>query len=583
MRRIRKPFVPALLLAAAVSSCRGPSVPVGIEPGEEAPAGGGISVTAVLPDDPAMIEKLFRAYPPDSGVIPVYLTVTNDDTTTVVLHSLGNLPLGDRFRSITLDAGDGPVDPIHPLEVVMRLAGKTEAPNYKQMGAWHVVGGLLIPPLGIYYAFKWGGYALDYRPMLRNSFFPAGRGGSFEPVVIAPGETAAGFLFFPLGPPRSPYYTEYEPGERKHDKPVQVRRVRAAQGLELSVRPAEAPGATGALRPIAPGFEAVGMRRVRAEAGDLGTAAPDLFVLGRERDAGGRLDLLIGSARGLSASRSIDAFVNLVRLNNDSGELVDASSRGRFAVCAVNFNRRSRLYSVDLGGAAPALAADLRFDRPLLRVFALPMGVCAVTDDGFCGIYRYEDLKRTWYGRLGTKVSDAACDGERILTFGGDRIDEFLCEDGRCEGPRRSAPAPDRGILQGIRAGGSVLVAHKGKGALGDTLVLYDTGELRERARLPLPGKIEAVASSGTLVAVQVEGGVLMLFETRNDADPSLVGAGWLPERALALTTDGETGIFISPGRELYAFGLDAIRPEPAASGPVRVPVTVSSPGVGER
>jgi hypothetical protein len=580
MRTIIRPLMLALLLATA--SCRGPSVPVGIEASDDAATGGGLSVTAILPDDPEMIEKLFRAYPPDSGVVPVYLTVSNNDTAAIVLHTPGSLPLGDRFRSIVLEAGSGPVDPIHPLEVVMRLAGKTEAPDYRQMGAWHVVGGLLIPPLGVYYAFKWGGYALDYRPMLRNSFFPAGRGGSFEPVLIGPGETAAGFLYFPLGPPDSPYYMEYEPGKRARDKPVPVRRVRAAEGLELIVRPAAAPGATGALRPVAPGFEAVGIRRARPEAGDPGASVPDLFVLGRDRDAGGRLDLLIGSYGALAASRSIDTLVPVERLNNDRGELVDASSRGRFAVCAVNFKRRSRLYSVDIGGAAPVLAADLLFDRPLLRVFALSDGVCAVTDDGFCGIYRYEDLRRTWYGRLGTKVGDAACDGERILTFGGDRIDEFICEGGRCEGPRRSAPAPDRGILRGIRAGGSVLVEHRGKGALGDTLVLYDTGALRERARLPLPGRIEATAASGTLVAVQVEGGVLLLFETSDEGDPSRVGAGWLPERAMALTTDGETGIFISPGRELYTFGLDAIRPEPAAAGALRVPVTVSSPGVGE-
>lgn len=584
MTHTRRPIALATLALAAAVSCRGPAVPVGIEGARTAAGSGGISVTAVLPEDPALIEGLFRAYPPDSGVVPVYLSVTNNDTSAVVLHSLGNLPLGDPFRSITLDAGSGPIDPIHPLEVAMRIMGRAEAPDYKKMGAWHVIGGIVIPPLGIYYIFRWGGYALDYRPLLRNSFFPAGRGGSFEPVPIGPGQTASGFLYFPLGPPGMPYYTDYEPGAKKRSKPVPVRKVRAQSGLELTVRPA----ATGpGPAPAAPEFEAYGIRRLRAEDEGHGETAPgagqwDLVLLGRGRDTGGKLDLMIGSGRGLAGSRSMDAFVRVQRINNESGELVDASTGGGFAVCAVNFKRKSRLYSIDLRGAEPALAADLRLERGILRVFALPAGACVITDDGFCGVYRYEDLKRTSYGRLGTNVSDASYAGGRILTFGGGTIDEFHWADGRWRGPQRSGPAPARGIRQGVRAGSSSLVVHRGKGALGDTLVLYDLGELRERTRLSLPGRVEATAASGTVIAVQVEGGVLMRFETGGPDAPAPIDAGWLPERAGALLTIGDAGIMVSRERRLMIFDLDSIGPSPPAGpagGAVLVPVRTGKPG----
>ncbi|MDD3642343.1 MAG: hypothetical protein PHQ19_02635 [Candidatus Krumholzibacteria bacterium] len=575
-----------MLAVCTVVSCRGPKVPVGIEGGAGIRGGAGISVAAVLPDDPGQIQKLFRSYPPDSGVVPVYLSVTNGDTAAVALHATGDLPVGERLSSISLETGSGPIAPIHPREVLMRLAGAAEAPRHRKMGAWNVVGGMLIPPLGAYYAYRWGSYALDYRPLLRNSFFPAGRGGSFEPVVIEPGETASGFLYFPLDPPENPYYTEYGPGEDTGDEPVPLRRVRAESGFVLDVRPAAVPGTGSGIERVAPRFEAAGMQRIRIETVDCGSPPRDLFLLGRERGSGANLDLLIGSERDLARSGSLEGFVAVKRLNNKSGRLVDASACGRFAVCAVNFKQKARLFSIDLGGAEPALAADLRLDRSVLRVFALADGIYAITDDGFCGVYRYEDLGRTWYGRLGTSVSDALFWGGAILTFGAGEIEEFLCAGGRCGKTGRKGTASSGGIGDLARAGSSALAAHRGSGGLGDTLVVYDMEALREDARLALPGRIEAIDASGIAAAVQVEGGVVMRLEMREGAEPALTDAGWLPQRAQALLVGGDYGIMISGERAILSFDFEAIRPYPplqGAGGAARARVRVGLPGEGGR
>lgn len=579
--------IPLLLvvLAALSVSCRGPKVPVGIEEGGGARGGGGFSAAAVLPDDPVQIERLFRAYPPDSGVVPVYLRVTNRDTSAVVLHTPGRLPVGERFRSIVLESGDGPVDPIHPLEVAMRLSGVRTEPGYAKMGRWHVVGGMLLPPLGVYYIFKWGEYALDYRPLLRNSFFPAGRGGDFDPVVIEPGETAAGFVYFPLGPGENPYHTRYESPEGERGEPIAVRAVRPGGGLRLSVRPATVPREGMELEPAAPGFEATGIRRIRAEREDCAAPSPDLFLLGRDRDAGEDLDLWIGDEAGLARTRSLDGFVRIEHINNRTGRIADASACGRFAVCAVNFKRRARLYSVDLGGATPSLAADLRLERNVLRVFALPDGAYVVTDDGFCGVYRYDDLARARYGRLGTSVGDAMIVGDRLYTVGGGAIDEFDCAGGRCEKTGRGGVASAGGIGEIARIGASVLAVHRGRGALGDTLVLYDTESMAETFRLVLTGGVEALDVRGNIFSAQIEGGVLMRFEARGRGEPALIDAGWLPEPAAALLTSAEGGIARSRDGRLLTFTYDRIRPAPPAGRDTmpEIPVRIGSPAGGDR
>ncbi len=118
------------------------------------------------------MKSLFKCYPPDSGVVPVYVTVKNVDDEPVQIHNLNYLPLNDTFRGFTLEFGDNILDPIHPLEAVMYIKGKAKVPNYKKIGAGNVVAGIIVWPLGIYYIVRGVQYSREYKPMLRNSFFP---------------------------------------------------------------------------------------------------------------------------------------------------------------------------------------------------------------------------------------------------------------------------------------------------------------------------------------------------------------------------------------------------------------------------
>ena len=623
------------LMVVMTAACRRQRLPAGI--GEVPPppavrAGAGITANATIADDPRALRDLLKADLPGGGVVPIYVTVSNHDTAAVVLHNRGGLPLGEEFRGLALDAGDGPLDPIHPLEVIMRLQGRTSAPNYRGIGAWQVVGGLAVPPLAVYYIFQGGRYALRYRPLLVHSFFPATRGGLLEPVRIDPGETAAGFLYFALDPQRSPYYSGPGPEAKRGAGAKPSWNVRAESGLELAVRPCAYPSGA-ALGAVASEYEIAGIGRARLDeaagggeqesgAGSRhGPPRGDLFLLGSPRaeggggqaagggkktraaGAGGKLELLLGNLGDLLRSRSTDGMAALERLGGSAGEIADASRFGRYAVCAVNFKQKSRLFLADTGGDEPLLAAQLRLERRVLRVFARSDGIYVVTDDGFCGVYRYPDLRRSWYGRLGTSAGEVFLSGARLLVFGGGEVAEFECSGGRCDGPKRRVPAPVRSIGPGAAAYAAAVagadssvaaagdgaaasdittaaLVHRGAGVLGDTLVLYDTASLRASARLPFPGRIETLAAVSGGFILQAEGGILLRLGAGAGGALAVSDAGWIPLRALSLVAGRAALVALARDGTLYAFEFEAARAAPLPAphgGALKVPVGVGA------
>ena len=578
----------ALFLAAALavlsSACSKKVVLTDIDKGQLVP-GGGIEAAATFIDDPSVFKSLFKCYPPDSGVVPVYVTVKNADIRPVQIHNLNYLPLSETFRGFSLELGDNSLDPIHPLEAVMYIKGKADVPDYKEIRAGHVVAGIIVWPLGIYYIVRGVQYTREYRPLLRNSFFPAGRGGNFDPVTIGPGETVSGFLYFALLPEDNPYYRDIDdPDVDRRGKVKPSLKVLSGEDLRINVNPTVNVSTYSDCEiPVDSMLTVQGLKFLRTE--DVRSAetagrssSGDFFALVANESRGAKLDLVIGSSEELFESRSTSGFTVLAELSGKKACLVDASRWGDRAVCAANFKQKSRLYLVEWVDGNPVLVAEELLDDKIMRVIATEDAIYVTGDNGFCHTYEYDGLRTKRYLNMGNSVSDIVMARGKLITFGKKNVMEYEIIPGHNPKRLRQLGVSSSGKTHVGLAGEGVVVTHQGRGTHGDTLVLYDPESLEEVARQPFPGRLDIIDMSADGVLVQMTGGMIMRI-AREKGEYSTFEAGWIPFLAIASGRSGDIVTLVSDEMKLYSFRLGSIVPEPLSKGgAVSVPIDIGTP-----
>lgn len=578
----------ALFLAAALAvfslSC-GKKVVLTDIGDEHLVPGGGVEAAATLIDDPSVFKSLLNCYPPDSGVVPVYITVKNVDIEPIQIYNLNYLPLSETFRGFTLELGDNSLDPIHPLEAVMYIKGKADIPNYKEIRAKHVVGGIIIWPLGIYYIVTGVQYSREYKPLLRNSFFPAGRGGNFDPVTIEPGEVVSGFIYFALMPEDNPYYRDAgDPDVDRRGKKEPSLKVKSGEELRISVNPAVRSDTYGDCEiPVDSMLTVRGLKFLRGEDGSpVETAGSpssgDFFALVANERRGTKLDLVLGSSEDVFENRSTDGFSVVAELTGRKADLTDASRWGSRAVCAANFKKKSRLYLVEWVDGKPVLTGEEQLDRKIIRVIAAEDAIYVTTDNGFCHTYEYDGLKTKRYVNMGNSVSDIIMIDGRLLTFGKKTVMEYEMRTGHNPHRLRQIDIPSSDKSDAGLAGEGFVVTHKGRGTHGDTLVLYDPESLREIVRQPFPGRLDIIDMSGEGVIVQMTGGMIMRIAREKD-EYNTYEAGWIPVLASYSGRSGDIVTLVSKDMRLYSFRIGSIVPEPLYErGAVSVPIGIGTP-----
>ncbi len=547
--------------------------------------GGGIEAAATLIDDPSVFKALFKCYPSDSGVVPVYVTVKNADIRPVQIHNLNYLPLSETFRGFTLELGDNSLDPIHPLEAVMYIKGKADVPNYKEIRAKHVVGGIIIWPLGIYYIVRGIQYTREYRPLLRNSFFPAGRGGNFDPVTIGPGETASGFLYFALLPEDNPYYRDEEnPDVDRRGKVTPSLKVQSGEEMRISVNPAVRSDSYGDCEiPVDSMLTVRGLRFFRSEEGSPAETAGspssgDFFALVANERREMKLDLVLGSSEEVFESRSTSGFTVIAELSGKKADLVDASRWGSRVVCAANFKQKARLYLMELKDGKPVLTGEALLGSKVIRVIAAEDAIYVTADNGFCHTYEYDGLRTKRYVNMGNSVSDIIMIDGRLLTFGKKTVMEYEIRPGHNPERLRQVEISSSDKTSAGLAGDGVVVTHKGRGTHGDTLVLYDPKKLEEVVRQPFPGRIDIIDMSSDGVIVQMTGGTIMKI-ARAEGEYRTYEAGWIPFLSSYSGRSGDIVTLVSEDMRLYSFRLGSIVPDPLyEGGAVTVPVGIGTP-----
>lgn len=574
------PLFIAVVLAVLLSSCGKKVVLTDIDEGQFVP-GAGVEAAATFIDDPEVFKSLFKCYPPDSGVVPVYVTVKNVDIRPVQIHNINYLPLNDTFRGFTLKFGDNILDPIHPIEAVMYIKGKAKVPDYKRIGAGNVVAGIIVWPLGIYYIVRGVQYSREYKPLLRNSFFPAGRGGNFDPVTLEPGEVASGFIYFALLPEDNPYYRdEADLDVDKRGKENPSLKVESGRDMRISVNPAVSSSSySDCETPVDTMLDVSGLKLLRSEDGSpAGDSSGDFFALVSNRDRGSKLDLVVGNSEEVFESRSTGGFKVLSELSGKKADLVDASRWGGRAVCGVNFKQKSRLYLIEWVDGKMVLSAEEQFDKKIRRIIAAKDAIYVTTDTGFCYTFEYDRLKTKRYLNMGNHVTDILMKGDKLLAFGKKTVLEYEIVPGHNPKRTRQVGISSVDKAEAGIAGEGVVLKHKGRGTHGDTLVMYDPESLKEVIRQPFPGRIGIIDMSSHGVIVQMTGGMIMRI-VRQKEDYSTYEAGWIPVLATSSGRAGEIVTLVSEKKKLYSFRLRSIIPEPLNDGgAVSVPIGTGTP-----
>ncbi len=548
-------------------------------------SGEGIEAAATLIDDPEALKSLFKCYPPDSGVVPVYMTVKNVDSRPLQVHNLNYLPLNDTFKGFTLDFGDNIIDPIHPLEAVMYIKGKAKIPNYQEFHAGHVVAGIIVWPLGIYYIVRGTQYSREMKPMLKHSFFPAGRGGNFDPVTLEPGEVRSGFIYFALLPEDNPYYRDYEAVDvDRRGKETPSLQVRSDHDLQVNVNPAVTSSDYNDCEiPVDSMLTVMGMKPMRGEedSPDAASGHPssgDFFALVANEERGTKLDVVIGSSEDVFENRSAEKFTVISGLKSKKAELADASRWGSMAVCGVSFKQSSRLYLVEWVDGKPVLVAEAELDRKIMSVIAAEDAIYVITENGFCHTFEYDGLRTKRYVSMGNKVDTVVMTGERLIAFGKKSVMEYGVRPGHNPEKLRQLPVSSSVKRGAALAGEGIILKHEGRGSHGDTLVAYDPESLEEVVRQFFPGRIQVLDTSTDGVIVQMTGGMIMRI-VRREEDYTTYEAGWIPFLVTASDRAGSIITVVSDAKRLYSFKLGSIVPEPLyEGGAVSVPIGVGTP-----
>lgn len=497
------------LAVIATPSCRyfkrGPA-DVGLE---SAPTGTGLSAAARFAIEGDDVPEFFLKAMPDSGVAPVRVTIRNDGSSPVVIHSANGMKLGAGFEGFELAENGTMRLPLDPKEAARRMLGAGAADDFRMRSASAFVAGTFVPPVGVYFIYTEVDVGRYYRPIFGKSFYPGFESGMMKPVRLGPGEERSGYLYFAI------------PAGARPDS------------CELLVRACLPRTASRSL----PGSGFMFTR---------GGEDAFLFKVGEETGAGAH-GLYMARAGELE-SKSDPDWVFVAPIVSKTASIADASRAGKLAACAVNFQAKGKVFLARVG-EKPALLDEKSFSRKIRHVFVGSDGVFVVTEDAFC--HRFDAASGAWSRgvKLGIDIDDTVLLDSRLLAFSKARgISSF--------GAAGDSPVAHLGdkVLRAARRSaiglldGDLVLLTKGKSVRCDTLALLDTGAMGEIGRGALPGKVRAAASDGSNLVLQFEDGTIVRIVRGTGEIFSLVEAGFLPFEARTLAA--RPGGFIAIGDE---------------------------------
>jgi hypothetical protein len=476
---------------------------------------------AIAEDD---LPKFFMKTLPDSGIVPVRVSIRNEGSAPLLIHSANGMKLAAGFEGFALVDSGTTYLPLAPKRVAERVLGTNKTGRYRMRSATSFVAGTLFAPVGAFFMYSEVDIGRYYRPIFGKSFYPAFESGMMKPVLIAPGEERSGYLYFAM------------PSGARPDS------------CELLVRaclPLAAPRSLS-------GSSFMFSRDERAAAG---AAQGFLFMFGEVAGAGSH-GLYLARARALDAnSDSLWTFVTPVA--SKSASIADASSDGTLAACAVNFQAKGKVYLLRCG-EKPALFEEKSFTRKVRRVFVVSGGAFVVTEDAF--YHYFNAASRRWARgvKLGLDIDDTAVLNERLLAFSKAKGISFFSASG-IRSENKSLRAAKRTVIGLL--GGDLVLLTRGSSVRCDTLALLDTGAMGEIGRGALPGKVRAASSDGSNLIMQFEDGTIVRIVRGSGVVFAVAEAGYLPFEAKTLRAVPEGFIAVGAAGAFAAGSVGSFGP----------------------
>jgi hypothetical protein len=532
--RPRAAVVAALCLTIALGSCgcipeflkrRPVSKRTEETPPQPEFTGTGLKVSARFLDTRSEIEKRFKKFLPDSGVVPVEVIVRNDSDRPLKIHSANGLPLSPPFNGITVVVDGECYAPLSPLDVLTVLIGERKVLRYRKPGLFGIVAGVVaVQPLAAFFAHGELSVGRYYRSLVAHSIYPVRRSGVLEPITLGPGDERKGFLFILIPAGKNPYLGEGFPGSGE-------------ASCELRFRPS-GPAYIDLDSLDICDVRMAGREVTSSSAVEGGVGEPAFFAL-RSAKRWRKGGLLVGHLDDVEEGKR-ESLAEVARFASRSAHIADASMLGAHAACAVNFRSKSRLYLVRLG-APPTLAGAVDLGRHIKGVRFTRSGLFVVTVDGVFRLFSPEDFEEIGSERLGPGIDCIYLDGGRLIVSKEKELSIYgtTGEDLLRLVDRISVPAAERRIL--AVSGGDVFVAHSSKRAGGDTLVVLDSSTFSERSRMVLPGSITYAGASGGVLLQIDEGTILWIRFIPAERSFRIEMAGHLPFQAGAISSMNDT------------------------------------------
>lgn len=543
----------ACLVMTAFSSCRllqERAHPAALEARAESPSAAiAASARFVRPDD--KVPGFFKTSLADSGYAAVQVVLRNAGGDEMWIYSGNGMRLGPGFAGIRLVCGADTLEPAHPAEVASALMGAKKAQRFRKTSSLGLVMSPILPPLGVYTIYQEVAAGRFYRPLFGKSLYPALQSGLFEPIRLAPGEERRGWLYFAVAPSR---------------------RDTACALLVTACVPPAAPRAKLAgydflfSRPsLARGGSLAGSPGAVATAGEgylyALTAEKKTSVLGRWRVS----DL---------AGESVPAPARIETFTTKTADLVDAEQADDRGAVAVNFKSKSRAIGV-AGGQEPRVAVERSLPRALRRIAVLGDRIAAITENGSAFVVGAGSRAAGNGTSLARGFDDGVFVGDTLFAFSRERgLDLHAAVPGSAElafAARYAAPRGNR-VIAGASED-AIVVLHRGKRIVPDTLVYFHPTARNEMRRGALPGRVGRLSCGEASVVLQLEDGTLLRISAGPRGSFRIDEAGYLPFAAIAL--NALPGRFVAVGSDgsLAGGSVGAFRPGRGGAYETAVPV----------
>ena len=504
----------------ALSSCKLPH-PSSVPPPDLAPGpvGTDLAVAArfIGPEDD--VPGFFRKALPDSGVVPIRVVLRNDAAAPLIIHSANGMELGPGFEGISLFVEGKKYVPLNPQQAAEAVLGITDATRYKTPGAGHIIAGILIVPLGIYYIYNEADVGRYYRPLFNKSLYPVSAGGLFNAVALAPGEEKSGYCYFNL--PKIPAGT---PCELRVNACVPIAVSDTVGGYDFKCSRDETPAAAepdmGAwdttIAPPGESSRGLAFKLAKQEPSDKS----GLYVCG--------VPELMRDAQA--------PWMRVATVLSRRAVIADASHGRLLAACAVNYASKSKVFIMRREGDGITVAGEQSFSRNIRRVFAADEGIFVITADDCCYFIEHPSLDMTPRVKIGQDIDDAALADTCLFVFSGKKLALF-----GTAGDALLKPLERRSLRGGVRTVigplyNELLVLNRGSRTRGDTLAVFGIEARAEIRRGALPGKVYLASSDVSSLLVQLEDGKLLRMVQAPGTAFKVVEAGYLPFRAEGLS-----------------------------------------------